>query len=90
MAVTRRDLGADDTFTLPEETQRAIVTETVRIMRRAALERAITVARRAAKKRRATCMFQESPTADREYVRALETALTAAETYLGMNETEED
>ena len=84
-----RDFQCTDTFTLGEETQRAFAAETVRMVRRSQLERAIDVARRAARKRDVH-RHADAPTAEREYVRGLEAVLVAAETFLGREEETDD
>lgn len=81
-----RDMLVVDTFALSDLAIDGIAAESVKMLRLAALARACRIARRAAKK---LDRYDNAPTLEREYRRALENVLIAAETYAGI-EQEDD
>lgn len=80
-----RDMAVTDTFTLEEPMVLACVAETAKMMRTAALARACRVARRAQPLAATGSLAQY-----REYERALERVLDAAEVLVGVGTTEDD
>lgn len=80
-----RDMAVTDTFSLEEPMQVALAAETVRLMKRAALDRACKVARRTAPFAAIGSLQQY-----REHRLALENVLVAAEAYVATDTKETD
>jgi hypothetical protein len=78
-------MAVTDTFTLDESMQVALAAETVRLVKRAALERACKVARRTQRHAAIGSLVQY-----REHRLALENVLLAAEAYVGIDTKEDD
>jgi hypothetical protein len=80
-----RDFDVVDTFSLDEGMQGALIAESVKLMRLAALQRSCRVARRTQRNAALGSLAQY-----REHERALENVLVAAEAFAGLNPTEDD